>query len=132
MKKLRRNCLAVGALFAILALALGSVNSADASRRHTRLLKSFPQKDSTVVESPKSIDLWFNEKVELGVTRVRLTNASGNPITVGAVKRSDEKDAPIVAPVTTELTDGVYTVNWSTSSADGHPVRGTFSFTVKR
>jgi methionine-rich copper-binding protein CopC len=28
------------------------------------------------------------------------------------------------------LHDGAYTVNWTTSSGDGHPVRGEFSFTV--
>ncbi len=120
---------ALVAVFAALVLT-AATNSAEGARRHTRLVKSAPAKDS-VVAAPTSLQLWFNEKVDLGITRVRLADAAGAAVAVGPLTRADSADAPIVAAVMGAVPAGVYTVSWSTASKDGHPVRGTFNFTVK-
>jgi methionine-rich copper-binding protein CopC len=99
------------------ALVLAAASPAEGARRHVRLVKSTPVKDS--------------EPVELGVTRVRLTGVSGTTVATGPLKRADVADAPIIAAVLGPMADGIYTVNWSTASKDGHPVRGTFEFTVR-
>jgi len=36
----------------------------------------------------------------------------------------------VVAPVASGLVAGPYTVNWQIAGADGHPVRGTFAFSI--
>ncbi len=112
------------------ALVLAAATPAEGARRHVRLVKSSPVQDS-VVAAPATVELWFSEKVELGVTRVRLSGVSGTTVATGPLKRADVADAPIVAAVLGPMAAGVYTVNWSTASKDGHPVRGAFEFTVR-
>jgi methionine-rich copper-binding protein CopC len=113
------------------ALVLAAASPGEGARRHVRLVKSTPVKDSVVTAAPATVELWFSEPVELGVTRVRLTGVSGTTVATGPLKRADVADAPIIAAVLGPMADGIYTVNWSTASKDGHPVRGTFEFTVR-
>lgn len=101
------------------------------ARRHTRLVRSEPAKDSVVRVAPAELRLWFNETVDLAVTRVRLSDGTPQPIPTGTLTRANEADAPIVAPLAAPLPDGNYTVTWSASSKDGHPVRGTYRFSVR-
>lgn len=115
-------------------VAVGGAFSAPApspdARRHTRLVRSEPAKDSVIRVAPTELKLWFSEKLDLAVTRVRLT-AGEVAVETGPLTRAEAADAPIVAPLVAPLRDGNYTVTWSTASADGHPVRGTFRFTVR-
>jgi methionine-rich copper-binding protein CopC len=46
--------------------------------------------------------------------------------------RGAESEAPVTAPVTGTLAPGAYSVDWRTMAADGHVVRGTIRFTVRR
>lgn len=122
----------LAALSAIVLLTAAAVGTADAARRHTRLLKSWPMADSTISESPMEIKLWFSEKIELGPSKIELLDAAKKPIPVSNLTRDDaQKDAPVVGRLVTNLADGAYAVRWTAASKDGHPVRGTFFFTVK-
>jgi methionine-rich copper-binding protein CopC len=101
------------------------------ARRHAYLLKSEPAAHDTTV-APRAVRLWFSEKVELRVTRIRLLNAAGDTVrTKKPAPASDDADAPIVATIGATLVPGAYTVNWSTAGKDGHPSRGTIDFVVK-
>lgn len=127
---LRRSLLLALAAAAMLAVTV--VSSADAARRHLKLVKSAPAADSVLTASPAAIELWFSEKVELGVSRVRLEGADAKPIALGALKLAAGSDnPPLVAPVTTPLANGAYTVHWTATSKDGHVVKGTFAFRVR-
>lgn len=114
-----------------LASAFSTSRADDAARRHTSLIRSEPAKDSVVRVAPTELRLWFNEALDLAVTRVTLTDGNRQPVPTGALTRSDAANAPIVAPLAEPLPDGNYSVSWSTSSKDGHPVRGTFRFSVR-
>jgi len=118
-------------LAAAALLATAAARPADAARRHLSLVKSAPMADSTVAKSPTAVTLWFSESVELGVTRVRLAGPDATPVTLSAVRRTGAAEPLAVsADLNGTLANGSYTVSWSTSSKDGHAVRGTFKFTV--
>ena len=117
------------ASLAVLALA---ASASAATFRHTRLVKSEPAANDTLAAAPKAVKLWFSEKVELGITTVKLANAAGNDVPLAKLTRDDAvKDAPIVAAISKPLAAGAYLVSWSTAATDGHPAKGTIPFVVK-
>lgn len=120
------------AMLATLLLAAAGVQSADAARFHTRLLKSSPAKDTVLTASPAAIELTFSESIEMSVSKIQLVGADQKPLALAALTRDAKGSAAtLVARITTPLAAGTYTVNWTAASADGHPVKGTYSFTVR-
>jgi methionine-rich copper-binding protein CopC len=108
-----------------------------APARHVALKKSNPAANDTLAASPVALQLWFNEKVELGVLTVKLADAKGVAIPLGALKQAATADAPTTAdaPITTALSkplaDGSYSISWSVAGTDGHPMQGKVPFVVK-
>jgi hypothetical protein len=98
---------------------------------HPKLLRSLPAADQVVTASPTVVKLWFSERVELGISRIRLVNARDATVGTGRVARIPGGDeATLMTPITVPLPPGVYTVHWITASTDGHAMRGSFAFTV--
>lgn len=116
----------------IIVLTLGaSALGASALLPHTHLEKSEPGKDSTVTVAPKELKLFFSEAVKPSVAGVRLLASDSSVVTLGALKVGEGKPAPIVAPVTGAIKPGSYRVMWRVTGDDGHPISGTYVFTVK-
>jgi methionine-rich copper-binding protein CopC len=123
----RRSLLASIAVGAATLATLGAT-----TLRHTALVKSEPTKDAVVTAPPTSLRLWFNEVVPVASTRVRVMRG-GTAVALDTISRSaTTADAPIVVPIEGVLADGLYTVQWATASKDGHPVQGSYRFTVRR
>lgn len=123
----RRSAVLACLLVAVIATTAASTGAF----RHTRLLKSLPAADSVITASPATIQLWFSEKIELGLSRVRVVDAAGKSVSITPLTQDASKaDAPVVGRVPAPLADGRYTVNWTAASGDGHAVKGTFSFTI--
>lgn len=109
------------------ALAVGTVLavSAPPASAHTALTGSDPKKNSSVAP-PSQIVLTYSENIRL--PRVILTDASGKEHQAGTAKAVDNKVTQAVSGV---LPFGnQYTVSWRVVSADGHPVSGSYRFTV--
>jgi methionine-rich copper-binding protein CopC len=120
------------ALAVVGLFATGFAPGADAARRHTRLLKSLPAKDTVLAVSPASVELWFSEPIELSVSRIRLVAADGKPVPLGALgQRGGDAAAPVTATLAAPVGDGVYTVHWTAASKDGHAVKDSYSFTIR-
>jgi copper transport protein len=51
-------------------------------------------------------------------------------ITLGTVAKIDNDPMGVVASLPARLSAGRYTVAWQTAASDGHPARGTFTFSV--
>ena len=116
---------------ALVAITAASAPAAVSARFHTKLLKSTPAANDTLATAPTAISLWFNEKVELKLTTVKLAGPAG-AVKLDAVTRDEKvKDAPVVAAIATPLAAGSYTVSWSVAGEDGHPTKGTIAFVVK-
>jgi methionine-rich copper-binding protein CopC len=113
--------LAAGLLAAGTALAL----TAAPASAHTALTSASPEKDATVA-APSEIVLTYTDPVRL--PRVVVTDASGAQHQAGSPRAVDNK---VTQAVDGALPAGKYTVGWRVVSADGHPVEGTYTFTVK-
>jgi methionine-rich copper-binding protein CopC len=110
------------AVVAALALSVGV-------QAHTKLEKSVPADGSTVTTAPTSVQLFFNEKLDLKVSKVEITGPSGK-VEIGPAHSMAEKD--IMTAVKGTLGNGKYTVAWQTAGADGHVQKGEISFTVQK
>lgn len=96
---------------------------------HTKLEKSEPADGATVTTAPSAVQLFFNEKPDVKVSKVDITGPAGK-VQVGAVHSMAEKD--LMAPIVGALANGKYTVNWQTAGKDGHVQKGTITFTVQK
>ena len=81
-----------------------------------------------LAESPAEIRLTFNESVATTSSIVLLT-ADFQPIEGLVGQFNPDRPQEIYAPLP-ELAPGVYTVQWTAASDDGHEVSGTYSFSV--
>jgi copper transport protein len=96
---------------------------------HAQLLGSDPAPDARLSRPPAAVTLRFDEAVEAGLGSVRLFDGRGRPRPLGAPRSTDRRGAVVRASLGT-LGEGTYVVSWRVTSADGHPVRGAFVFTV--
>ena len=110
-------------------IALLLIGAGGSATQHLRLTGTSPAKDSTVAEAPREIRLSFNLKPELALVRIGLASASGTKVAMGKPARTADS-LTVAAPVEGKLAAGGYTVTWQAASSDGHPIRGTFGFTV--
>ena len=100
--------------------------------RHTRLVRSIPLADSVIKASPATVQLWFSEKIELGLSRVRIVGADEKSVSIAPLTQDATKaGAPVVGRLPAPLADGKYTLHWTAASGDGHAVKGSFSFTIQ-
>ncbi len=79
--------------------------------------------------SLSEIRLTFTEPVEARLARVRLLTADTVQLPLGGLHSGDSAHV-LVAPVSSPLGRGTYTVLWQVMGTDGHPVHGRFSFVV--
>ncbi|REE94725.1 copper resistance CopC family protein [Thermomonospora umbrina] len=118
----RRAAAMVAALLTALVVVGVAAPSAQA---HTALKESSPAKDATV-PSPSEIALTYTDEVMLPqvvLTDPRGQRRQGPKPTVTGTK--------VTLPIEGSLEPGTYTVAWRVVSADGHPVTGTYEFTVE-
>lgn len=118
---------AVAALVLAPAPALAwAVATAAPARAHDALVGATPGDGDHVDALPSQVVLKFSEEaLEVG-TAVRVEGPDGD-VTDGDVEVSG---ATVRQGVDGAGTPGTYTVVWRVTSADGHPVSGTFDFTV--
>jgi copper transport protein len=73
--------------------------------------------------------LTFSEAVEPRFAAVSISNAQGEQVRAGDPVRRADDPTTITVPLKA-LEEGWYLVYWRVISADGHPVRGAFTFAV--
>ena len=98
--------------------------SASQAFAHAALKVSAPQSGATVA-APHDLSLTFSEKVHL--TAIKLT--AGGKDVPGVTVAHGEPAATYNVPLP-HLAPAKYDVRWSAIGDDGHPVNGTFTFTV--
>ncbi len=94
---------------------------------HLTLTKSRPEKDSTV-STPSEIQLWFNQEIQLSVSRIDVKRGE-ELLETGSVQKTDDPKS-FKADLLEFLDDGVYVVQWRSAGPDGHVIRGKYAFTV--
>jgi copper transport protein len=111
----------------LVLLAFLLVPSLASARLHLALRRSEPANDSRLVASPTRVSLWFTERPTLAFSRIGLVGTTG-AIALDALV-ADSGNA-LHAGIPRALAPGTYRVQWQTASADGHPIRGDFGFTI--
>ncbi|MEE2061724.1 copper resistance CopC family protein [Rhodococcus artemisiae] len=97
------------------------------AQAHSTLIGSTPAADATAAGSPDEIELEFNQPINTAFATVTLTDGEG------AQRGSSEAivDAERVRLAIPEpLSAGDYTVGYRVVSADGHPITGSYAFTI--
>lgn len=97
---------------------------------HAKMVRSSPEQNAVLTESPKQVDVWFDDKVGTEYKALAVIDSKG--------KRVDNKDlvqetldsAHLYATVPT-LPPDTYTVRYRVVSIDTHIVTGKYQFTIK-
>lgn len=99
-----------------------------AATGHTRLERSAPSRGDHLAAVPRELRLTFSEAPELAFTRVQLLGSDSATVALGELRIDSVRT--VVAPIRGQLVAGTYTVVWQIAGADGHPIRGRYSFTI--
>ncbi|HSJ27481.1 MAG TPA: copper resistance protein CopC [Acidimicrobiia bacterium] len=112
----------------LLTVALGSFAVALPALGHASLVETTPADGSRLDASPASVEVVFDEDVDVPVAAIRVFDASGTRVDGGdAAHGVDRRVIEVSLP---PLDDGAYVVTWRAVSLDGHPIRGAFVFSI--
>jgi copper transport protein len=113
---------------AILA-AVVLLASAPGAWAHAALLATTPAASRITPHGIDDVALTFSETIEPRFAVISVTDAKGRQLAAGSAARSLANPHTILRPVR-RLRPGWYLVYWRVISADGHPVRGAFTFAI--
>ncbi len=112
----------------LVMLTLGSLMPVTVAA-HASLLQTDPPPNSTLDHVPDLVTLHFDSPLQPGYSKVTVFDASQKPVTTSANPASGT-DPSVLTIGLPKLPTGVYSVLWQILSADGHPVRGAYVFTI--
>ena len=125
---MRRRARAAGATAVLVALAV--LGSAPVSAwGHASLLATSPVASRIAPHGIGDVALTFSEVVEPRFAVISISDAKGRQLGTGAPSRSAANPRTLTRAVK-RLRPGWYLVYWRVVSADGHPVRGAFTFAI--
>ncbi|MCB0210369.1 MAG: copper resistance protein CopC [Anaerolineae bacterium] len=104
-----------------------------AAKAHALLIKSEPNNDAVLDQTPNQINAWFSQELETKLSSMQVFDPQGNQVDSGdgSVDLNDPDHASMLVSVSESLPKGSYTVHWTAVSADdGDITEGEFSFDV--
>ncbi|MFI7211299.1 copper resistance protein CopC [Micromonospora maritima] len=114
-------------LAALLAAAALLLAPAAPAAAHNTLQAATPAQDARLTAAPTTVTLRFLQQLNPEFTTIVLSDAGQRKIPTGA-PAVDGATGTIT--VDQPLANGTYTVAYRVVSADGHPVQGSYRFTV--
>ena len=115
-------------LVALTAAVAALAVSAPQAAAHTELDTSSPGAQATLAGLPPNATLTFSDSMTQKYAKVAVTGPDGKSAAAGD-PQVDGKT--VTLPLETGSPAGRYTVGYRVVSADGHPVSGSYTFTVK-
>ncbi len=112
-------CALVGAAPALTGMPVASA--------HTALISSDPAADATLTAGPATVSATFNEDLQPSFAAMTVVGPDANLWSAGDPRVSG---AVVSVPLRPLGPSGRYAVNYRVTSADGHVVSGSWSFTV--
>ncbi len=96
---------------------------------HSHPVSMTPAKDA-VTGAPTEVSILFSEDLEPKFSTLALEDSAGAIVSKekAVLDPANAKHLSLALP---KLAPGVYTVDWVSSSVDGHTLKGKYSFTVK-
>jgi hypothetical protein len=122
---MRRALTAVSAVLAVVLVVLGAAGPASA---HNVLIGSSPHDGAKLRHGPRAVVLTFDQPVRHGYDTITVTGPGGGRWEAGPTTVDDRKVRVRVRPLGPA---GAYTVGYRILSADGHPVSGELTFTLR-
>lgn len=115
-------------LFLIVATICGAaLLSAPPAAAHSELVSSDPPADVTLEFAPIGVGLVFNQNINESFATISLVGPDEQQWSQGATT----VDGPdVTVSVKDGLPNGDYTVGYRVTSADGHPISGSYTFSV--
>jgi copper resistance protein C len=112
----------IGLLSVLVVLAPGGVAVA-----HDELISSDPGDGDTLDEAPEELVLTFSGQIAEVGAQLQVTGEDGAEVVDGD---PEVRGTDLVQPLT-DVGPGDYEVVWRVTSSDGHPISGSFAFTVE-
>jgi len=126
----RRRSLRTAAILLSLVLGATVAQAGTSLLLHATLLRSTPKANSNLIKPPETIRLVFSEQVVPELSQITLGRPDGSSIQLKVA--NDPHDVhTLVGTVPDGSTNGRYKVVWRVLSADGHPVGGSFTFSLE-
>ena len=113
---------------AVVTAAVAVISTGSPALAHNSLTKAVPAKNATVAKSPAKVELSFLQKVDATKLTIEVTDAQRQKVPADGPEADGKKG---VLTFTGALANGTYTVAYSVVSEDGHPVKGSYKFTVE-
>lgn len=107
-------------------VAVASLAFAGVVQAHAHLEKSVPAANSTMATAPKSVELAFNEAVQ--ITALTLQAGDAKPQDLGPLPKTASSKIAVPLP---ELAAGSYTLAWRAMGGDNHVMSGKILFKVE-
>jgi copper transport protein len=108
---------------AFIAVLLTAWLASSAAFAHASLVRAEPADGAMLAETPKVLKLTFNEPISVLV--MRLIGPSGEVVAPAAAAENN-----VVTVTPPQLRRGSHVLSWRVVSADGHPVGGSFVFSI--
>jgi len=97
---------------------------------HAELVRSNPEANAVLDQSPAQVELLFSEPLEAKISVIKVYDSSGAAIDAGdsIVDESNPERMTVSLPL---LPNGIYIVSWAViSQIDGHLTAGSFPFAI--
>lgn len=93
---------------------------------HTALESANPAERDVVTEELQEMVLEFNTDLEQG-SSFTVEDETGQEVPIGV----EMGEQSMIGTLGAAIANGTYTVNWKIIGADGHPIEGTYAFTLE-
>ena len=116
-------------LFSSLLLVSALITSSLAFS-HAIMVRSSPEQNAVLTESPKQVDVWFNDKVGTEYKAIAVIDSKGKRVDNQDLVQETFDPSHLYATVQ-KLPPDTYTVRYRVVSLDTHIVTGKYQFTIK-
>lgn len=111
-------------------LAVAAVGASAATAwAHAELSRAEPVPDSVIAQAPLQVRLQFSEAVEATPDAIVVRGPDGARADGGNARARDDAPSRVEASLDARV-QGTYAVEWHVLSGDGHPISGSYIFSV--
>jgi methionine-rich copper-binding protein CopC len=117
----------VATLLTAISLTVAAMAGAGVASAHATRVATDPVENAALTQTPQKVSATFNESLQTQFAAMTVVGPDGNLWSTG----DPRVDGAIVSVGVRPLgPSGTYTVNYRVTSADGHVVSGSWSFTL--
>jgi len=104
--------------------------SAGPASAHVEIVSSVPGDGARLSAAPSLVTITLSENVGIQPGSIKVVDLDGRQVDSGPVVQPGDVAEQVGVRLRPGLPDGSYLVEYAFTSADSHPVRGTFAFVV--